>query len=70
MVFELLHVPPMALADATAATLHGMFTGEADLETFRVRQAAGYKNLQPREVAEPKVHAASAAFLQERTKRG
>jgi DNA-binding beta-propeller fold protein YncE len=34
-IFELLHVPPMSLADATAATLHGMLTEQADSGTFR-----------------------------------
>ena len=34
-VFELLHTPPMDLADATAASLSGMFTDQPDLSTFQ-----------------------------------
>lgn len=34
-VFELLHVPPMDLADATAASLTAMFTNQPDLSPFQ-----------------------------------
>ncbi len=34
-VLELLHVPPMDLADATAASLGGMFTDQPDLSPFQ-----------------------------------
>jgi DNA-binding beta-propeller fold protein YncE len=34
-VFELLHLPPMDLADATAASLGGMFTDQPDLSPFQ-----------------------------------
>jgi DNA-binding beta-propeller fold protein YncE len=34
-VFELLHIPPMNLADATAASLSGIFTDQSDLSPFQ-----------------------------------